>query len=421
MTKLIETTEATFDMDVRDDIPVLVDFWAPWCAPCKMLTPHLERLAEDFAGQLKVLKLNIDETTDGWTKYGVRAIPTLVLYANGKEYDRLSGPSTNRLRVMMEKWFEGLGLALPVPTPTEIVSTRAEGILLKTWCSFDGDKTVKAAAIERLHQDVQEERYQPSVRIAGEQQTFETTVGAPAALGELIDMLFAGLGDNKGEATADAHAWLFDLVEAMPVGVDLGMVTSDTLYELIHESPWAVAPYFAGGVKGDLIARIRTLHERERAREAVASADWELLRREVILSAGAEFDDETSRTIEVLSEPLCNGSVQMIIRLVFSLAQNDSSRFPDWSESDKRKTGEIMSEDHAQIVRALGGVPNFQDAAWMTAYSERMKARHLERCSEEPELWSRHDAWAMYLEKTRHEIAMHMSAVLRSHVLSAAR
>ncbi len=424
MLKVIETTEATFDMDVRGDIPVLVDFWAPWCAPCKMLAPHLERLAEDFSGQLKVLKLNIDETADGWKKYGVRAIPTLVLYANGKEHDRLTGPSTTRLRVMMEKWFEGLGLALPVPASTQSGNARAEGVLSKTWRSFDGDEAVKLAAVERLHQDVPGERYRPSARIAGEQQTFEAIVGAPAALGELIDMLFLTLGGDGKETAADARAWLFDLIEAMPIGVDLGMATSDTLYELIHESPWAVAPYFASGAKGDLIARIRTLHKRERAREAVASADWELVRREAILNAGAEFDSETSEMLEALSEPLCNASVQTILRLVISLAQTDYLRFPDWSESDTRRINEMHNEDRNQIAQTLGDEPKEagdERAAWTKAYIERLRARYLERRSEEPELWSRYDAWQMYLSRTSREIATHVSAVLRSHFLSAAR
>ncbi|MNS86427.1 Thioredoxin-1 [compost metagenome] len=108
-----ETTQATFDHDVQGDIPVLVDFWAPWCGPCLALAPHLETLAGDYAGRLKVLKLNIDEAPDGWKHFGVRAIPTLAFYSGGKEYGRLVGPSTMRLRLMVEKWFGELGLTLP--------------------------------------------------------------------------------------------------------------------------------------------------------------------------------------------------------------------------------------------------------------------------------------------------------------------
>jgi thioredoxin 1 len=71
--------------------PVLVDFWAPWCAPCKAIAPHVESIADEMAGQVVVGKLNIDEHQDIAAQYGVRSIPTLLLFKGGKPVDQIVG------------------------------------------------------------------------------------------------------------------------------------------------------------------------------------------------------------------------------------------------------------------------------------------------------------------------------------------
>ena len=82
---IMKTTDDSFEVDVlKADVPVVVDFWAEWCGPCKMIAPHLEELANDKGEQIRIAKVNIDDNPLTPTKYGVRGIPTLMLFKNGE-------------------------------------------------------------------------------------------------------------------------------------------------------------------------------------------------------------------------------------------------------------------------------------------------------------------------------------------------
>jgi thioredoxin 1 len=82
---VVELSDATFDSTIHSaEVPILVDFWAPWCRPCRMLAPILEQIANEYAGKAKVCKLNTDEARDTAVEFGIAAIPTLILFQGGQ-------------------------------------------------------------------------------------------------------------------------------------------------------------------------------------------------------------------------------------------------------------------------------------------------------------------------------------------------
>ena len=92
MSAVREITDAEFEAEViQSDLPVLIDFWAPWCAPCRAVAPVVDDLAREFAGKLKVVKMNVDDNPVSPSRYGVRSIPNLLIFKNGQVKEQIVG------------------------------------------------------------------------------------------------------------------------------------------------------------------------------------------------------------------------------------------------------------------------------------------------------------------------------------------
>ena len=101
---LVEADAGGFDEEITASVPVLVDFWAPWCGPCRHVSPVVEQMGREFAGRLKVVKLNTDEAPAVSARYGIQGIPLLVVIKDGSEVDRLVGAvPAQPLREMLQR------------------------------------------------------------------------------------------------------------------------------------------------------------------------------------------------------------------------------------------------------------------------------------------------------------------------------
>lgn len=101
----IEINDSNFKSEVTDSaMPVLVDFWAPWCGPCRMIAPILEELAKEYDGKVKVVKINVDDSPNTAGEYGIRSIPTLILFKDGKVFEKTVGAqSKENLKQLVDK------------------------------------------------------------------------------------------------------------------------------------------------------------------------------------------------------------------------------------------------------------------------------------------------------------------------------
>ena len=100
--RVVNLTESSFDAGIKQGL-TLVDFWAEWCAPCKALSPAIEQMADDFGGKLRVAKVDIDANPGIPGRFGIRGIPTVILFKDGAKVDMFVGNSPQKIREMVER------------------------------------------------------------------------------------------------------------------------------------------------------------------------------------------------------------------------------------------------------------------------------------------------------------------------------
>ena len=102
--QIVHTSDTSFDNDVlKSSIPVLVDYWAEWCGPCKMIAPTLDEIAKDYQGKLKIAKVNVDENPQVTQKFGIRSIPTLMIFKDGSvQAQKVGAMSKSQLSAFIE-------------------------------------------------------------------------------------------------------------------------------------------------------------------------------------------------------------------------------------------------------------------------------------------------------------------------------
>ncbi|MFA4906251.1 MAG: thioredoxin [Candidatus Margulisiibacteriota bacterium] len=101
---MMDVNSQNFEQEVlKQGLPVLVDFWAPWCGPCQAAAPVLKKIADEYAGKLKVVKVNTDEVPEVPAEYGIMSIPTLILFKGGKEIERVIGFNPGKIEEMIKR------------------------------------------------------------------------------------------------------------------------------------------------------------------------------------------------------------------------------------------------------------------------------------------------------------------------------
>ncbi len=102
---LFHATDGNFEPEIlKSDLPAMVDFWAPWCGPCQVIAPVIEEFAKEYAGKLKVAKMNVDENPATPSRYGIRGIPTVIIFKDGEIFDQIVGAvSKSKMEDMIKK------------------------------------------------------------------------------------------------------------------------------------------------------------------------------------------------------------------------------------------------------------------------------------------------------------------------------
>ncbi|MBI0330420.1 thioredoxin [Burkholderia plantarii] len=269
MSDLKSVTEASFEADVTlNGRPVLIDFWAEWCGPCKALAPTLEKVARNFEGKVDVVKINVDEHPAFRERFGVRGIPALVLMNGSQEMGRIVGP---RSATQLASYLDAhLGIATQLAKPDATLS------------AFGGDAQMKAARIARLRDYLARMQATPEVPmwpenvngalafVVGSSEPDECAfvLGMPTDVLGTVTML-----STYRDTRLNAAGFVADWLESVPVGANLSALPGRLLHAIL------TSPIVSDTLGGDaaLLAirdELAALHAAEADGARGADARW---------------------------------------------------------------------------------------------------------------------------------------------------
>lgn len=383
---IVETSDDTFDADVLGaNLPVLLDLWAPWCGPCKALAPVLDRLAEDYAGRMTVVKFNVDTSPVIRERFGIRGIPTLLVFKGGVEVARSVGASPTGLRAVLDAVVQVDGQR----GATDRVS-------------FGADRARKDACVARLRAAIAEKRLikldggdiadtfgsLPSVIAVGDtQRSYAEELGVPADLAVLHNGFFERLQDDGSDAR-----FALEWVESMPVGADLSGVLRAFARWLIYDAKHGLVTQFVDLQELEALrGEIALLHQHAERGENAGFNDWAGI-RERIRAMRATAEGPVRWALDMLAmtaKPLEQFDALSLLEIGVQsvVARMQLAMTSGWTPEQKRIL-DAHALLHEQRYRQLGDRPAEPEA--LEAF--RQKARELfdtmaeQFASEHPEI-----------------------------------
>lgn len=361
MSNLKSVTEASFDVDVAtNSLPVLVDFWAEWCGPCKALAPSLEKVSETFKGTVDFVKVNVDEHPSVRDRFGVKGIPTLILLRGGEEIGRVVG---NRSATQLAGFLD-----THLGTVTEV----ARAVI--TLSAFGGDPGIKAGQKKRLHDYLERKQAAPN------EDMWEGDIGnalqfvagtadvddCARALGMPTDVMSVVEALSSYDATnMDAARYIEKWLDSVPVGADLstlpaqlivGMLKSRIVSDLLGDD----------STLRDRCDELGSLHAAESNDPSSAAVDWAATRTRC-LQIGSAAADQNRGLLAGMLATACTSLIKepdMLTEFIFAVAQYDWKRLQlecNWTSADDSRIPQLADEIARRAVEQ-GGIPPVGEA-----------------------------------------------------------